>query len=420
MPTADPLGRCRAIITALLFDRHYFAAVAFLVLLGDAVLTQLIIRFVSYTEIDWETYMKQVKIYMEGELDYTNISGPTGPLVYPAGHVYIHELLYSITKGGQNMPLAQQLFALLYLTSQTLTCFIYYRAGAPNWLVMLLPLSKRLHSIYVLRLFNDCWAVVAAQAAVLAYQFGADFVGTVLLSIGISIKMSIVLYVPGLLVLLFKRRGLLSTVKHIAVAAVVQISLGLPFLMDHPRAYLGSAFDLSRIFLYKWTVNWRFISEETFLSPRFAKILLVGHVSVLIAFGLFRWCRADGGVARVLGRGFRRPGLPAGLAPVDSIPTALLLFTSNLIGITFARSLHYQFYAWYAQQVPFMAWKSRLPLGLKIAVIVGIEYAWNVFPSTTTSSAVLLCAHGCILAGVWFASGDSPALSRRAKTVHVH
>ena len=48
-----------------------------------------------------------------------------------------------------------------------------------------------------------------------------------------------------------------------------------------------------------------------------------------------------------------------------NLETALILFTSNLIGITFARSLHYQFSACYVQQTPFIAWKSRLPLPLK-------------------------------------------------------
>jgi hypothetical protein len=34
------------------------------------------------TEIDWETYMVQVKLFLKGEQDYSRISGPTGPLVY--------------------------------------------------------------------------------------------------------------------------------------------------------------------------------------------------------------------------------------------------------------------------------------------------------------------------------------------------
>ena len=44
------------------------------------------------TEIDWDTYVKQVKIYIEGERDYTKISGPTGPLVY-ASHLSLRQLL---------------------------------------------------------------------------------------------------------------------------------------------------------------------------------------------------------------------------------------------------------------------------------------------------------------------------------------
>jgi alpha-1,3-mannosyltransferase len=34
-------------------------------------------------------------------------------------------------------------------------------------------------------------------------------------------------------------------------------------------------------------------------------------------------------------------------------------------------------------------------------MIMGIEYAWNVFPSTPFSSAVLLAANVMLLAGIW-------------------
>lgn len=33
------------------------------------------------TEIDWETYVYQLELYLQGERDYALISGPTGPLV---------------------------------------------------------------------------------------------------------------------------------------------------------------------------------------------------------------------------------------------------------------------------------------------------------------------------------------------------
>jgi hypothetical protein len=37
--------------------------------------------YASDTEIDWETYMYHIKIYLAGERDYSAIDGPTGALV---------------------------------------------------------------------------------------------------------------------------------------------------------------------------------------------------------------------------------------------------------------------------------------------------------------------------------------------------
>lgn len=193
--------------------------------------------------------------------------------------------------------------------------------------------------------------------------------------------MSILLYLPALLVIWFKRKGLASTLGYLITLLATQALFAIPFLREDPVAYARSAFDLGRVFMFKWTVNWRFLGEDTFLSPQLAMSLLVGHITVLVGFGLFKWCKPDGGVYRVLERGFRRPTLPAGLALVTpdckpffimafyqanlSTDIATVLFTSNLIGIIFARSLHYQFYSWYAQQLPFLLWRTRFPTPLK-------------------------------------------------------
>lgn len=80
------------------------------------------------------------------------------------------------------MALSQQIYALLYLSSQFLTIALYALAGGvPNWALLLLPLSKRLHSIYVLRMFNDCWAIPLLLASVYMYCRGKFTPGSVLL-----------------------------------------------------------------------------------------------------------------------------------------------------------------------------------------------------------------------------------------------
>ncbi|KAF8478739.1 mannosyltransferase [Russula ochroleuca] len=351
--------------------------------------------------------MDQIKIYLDGERDYSAISGPTGPLVYPAGHVYVHALLYKLTDAGRNLALSQQLYAFLYSASLILSCAIYRKAGGvPNWILLLLPLSKRLHSIYVLRLFNDVWAVIFAQLSILALGGGLSDLAVLFLSVAISVKMSVLLYLPAFLVVLVKQRGLITTIRLCLTIFSIQGLLAYPFLLEHPLTYIDNAFNFGRVFLYQWTVNWRFLSEKRFLDPNFAKALLVGHVSVLVAFGLFRWCRTSGGVLAVLNRAIKHPSRPGSPVPVRADDVITLALTSNLIGILFSRSLHYQFYSWYAYQVPLLAWRTRYPTILKLIIVGAIEYAWNVYPSTTRSSAVLCVTHVILLGGIWFGHAE--------------
>ncbi|KAH0541279.1 hypothetical protein FGG08_004203 [Glutinoglossum americanum] len=76
------------------------------------------------TEIDWTAYMEQVTQYIDGERDYMLIKGGTGPLVYPAAHVYIYTALYYLTSGG-NILYGQVIFAGLYLGTLALVMVCY-------------------------------------------------------------------------------------------------------------------------------------------------------------------------------------------------------------------------------------------------------------------------------------------------------
>ena len=72
--------------------------------------------------------MQQIAQYVDGERDYTKIEGGTGPLVYPAIHVYIYRFLYAITQQGRNIVLAQVWFAFLYIINLTVVMACYARA----------------------------------------------------------------------------------------------------------------------------------------------------------------------------------------------------------------------------------------------------------------------------------------------------
>ena len=130
--------------------------------------------------------------------------------------------------------------------------------------------------------------------------------------------MSVLLYLPGILVVLFKRKGFLSTLEHIALLLATQVAMGATFLLHQPWSYLHYSYEFSRQFLYKWTVNWRFVSEDTFLSTTWARGLLLGHIATLIGFGLFKWCRKDGGTFAVLKRGLQAPTISPNLVPMTA------------------------------------------------------------------------------------------------------
>jgi alpha-1,3-mannosyltransferase len=84
------------------------------------------------TEIDWIAYMQQVSLYLKGERNYNNIKGDTGPLVYPGLHVYIYRILHFLTGKGENILMAQIIFAGLYLAALALVFVCYRRAGVSS------------------------------------------------------------------------------------------------------------------------------------------------------------------------------------------------------------------------------------------------------------------------------------------------
>ena len=109
--------------------RHALSALIPLTLfLADALLCPLIIWKVPYTEIDWVAYMEQISQIVSGERDYTNIRGGTGPLVYPAAHVWVYTGLYHLTDQGRDVLLAQWLFAGLYMTTLAVVMGCYWQA----------------------------------------------------------------------------------------------------------------------------------------------------------------------------------------------------------------------------------------------------------------------------------------------------
>ncbi|CEJ58585.1 hypothetical protein PMG11_07236 [Penicillium brasilianum] len=372
--------------TALTHPKHTPWILA-LLFLGDAALCALVIWMISYTEIDWSTYMQQVSLYIAGKRDYTAIKGSTGPLVYPAAHVYIYTLLHNLTDGGRDILLGQILFAGLYLATLIVVMACYRQVEVPPYLYPLLVLSKRLHSIFMLRLFNDGIAAFAMWVAIYLCMKQKWTAGIAIWSLGVGVKMTLVLLVPGIAIITLLSLGLVQSIVLGAMAVLIQVLLAIPFLQENPVGYLSKAFELSRQFMFKWTVNWRFVGEETFLSREFSLGLLALHISLMAIFSTV-WVKPSGtNVVRFL-LGSIQGHQPRVALSRSFIMTVLL--SSLAIGLLCARSLHYQFFAYLAWATPFLLWRVGLhPILIYIAWALQ-EWAWNVYPSTSASSLVVV------------------------------
>lgn len=429
-------GTVKHFIWTVLYDPEILSPICVLLFLLEAMLLELIICKVPYTEIDYSTYMQQIDQIERGQLDYNKIKGDTGPIVYPGGYVFIYSWMKVITDGMNNLARGQEFFRLLYLVSLALTFLIYIQASGVKkvkpYQLYLLVLSKRLHSIYVLRLFNDCFATFFVLGTIFLLQVAAKFKCrsyldkdpevrsemalysnlVTLLAVdsycfGVSVKMNALLYLPGLVIILYflNDENLLKMLGMVIFGVVVEIGINFQFLThgDKIRAnFFKNAFDFSRQFMFKWTVNWRFLGEDIFLSKWFHSLLLALHVSVLLFFTFAKWLRKSE-TGKDLSDLIFRDGLVkfykntistshAILDPARSGRyIALIMMTSNLVGVLFARSLHYQFLSWYYYSIPFLLGETGLPLAVNVFLVAVHEWSWNAYPSTAASSISLVC-----------------------------
>jgi len=181
--------------------------------------------------------------------------------------------------------------------------------------------------------------------------------------------------------------------------------IAIPFLRKDTWAYLGRAFELTRTFKYEWTVNWKFLPEDTFLSSKFSIILILLHLALLTLFITTRWMRPLGRSPRDLIRlGTANPSPEAQRNIIAQLSSDFILtsiLTSISIGALCARSLHYQFYSWIAWGTPFLLYKSNINPLLQVAIWFGQELAWNQYPPNELSSRLVVGCLAVVVVQVW-------------------
>jgi alpha-1,3-mannosyltransferase len=168
-----------------------------------------------------------------------------------------------------------QLWLVLRLFSKS-------RKIPPYLVVLSIFTSFRIHSIYSLRLFNDPIAILFLYASLNLFIARRWTIGSIFFSLGVGIKMNILLFAPAILMLYITSLGYLKTLMQLSICAGVQLIIGAPFLLTHPISYIKGAFDIGRVFEHKWTVNYRFLSRGIFENSVFHISLLAVHLILLV------------------------------------------------------------------------------------------------------------------------------------------
>ncbi|KAL0237782.1 hypothetical protein GEMRC1_012256 [Eukaryota sp. GEM-RC1] len=282
------MGQLNNSFTSWISSKRSWLFITLLSLAFDLAVNVFIIHFVPFTDIDWTAYMQEVGApdgFLGGVKDYPLMRGDTGPLVYPAGFVYLYSLFYYITNGGANFLPIQYLFAFLSLLTLLIVSLLLRMCNLPPAILLLLTVSIRLHSIWVLRLFNDAPMALLCLLAVYLTAKKKFWLASLCFSLAISIKMSGLLFLPGFfLVLAFEKGNVFKIFNYLFNIFAVQVMLAYPFLKENYSGYISKAFEFSRVFTFKWTVNWKFLNPAVFTSEQFGLVLLALHLGFLLIF----------------------------------------------------------------------------------------------------------------------------------------
>jgi alpha-1,3-mannosyltransferase len=159
--------------------------------------------------------------------------------------------------------------------------------------------------------------------------------------------MHVLLYLPAVLLSLNFHFGIIKTLLSVVFIVVMQLIIGLEWILHKPESYFGRVFEFGRDFWFRESRNWQFLGQELATSKAFANFLLASNLVLLLAFLFGKWTSPSRGLGAWLKelRLHEIGNTPA--KPLNPRFVAQTIFACNMVGILCARSLHPQFYAWY-------------------------------------------------------------------------
>jgi alpha-1,3-mannosyltransferase len=303
------------------------------------------------------------------------IRGPLGPIAYPGGHVLIYSLFYLIFGEAESAHDAKALFGprLVFIFVQlalTKVVHLVYAEASPTTAhidCIFFLTTVRGRNLFANGLFNDAFQVIFCYLGIWSILKGSS-ASTILLcfSAGLSFKLSAILYAPAVAYHILLRFGLRHTVLASGPALALQFAVALPFLIASPVNYFQRSFTKSDFGWYV-SMNWKWVSEETFDSAWFARTLLFFQLFYIsLTLYLLRYRPAP----------LPKPGLGESPA-VSKFHVAALIFATHFSGFIFAPSMHYHFLIWVLHALPLLYRAARLSFIQSALLHTVLELSWN-------------------------------------------
>jgi alpha-1,3-mannosyltransferase len=305
---------------------------------------------------DWPAHLHHVEqFWLEGTRDYSQHMHAHGPCTYPGGFMFLYTPLYLITGGSL------QLFQLIWAALEIVMFFVVWEIvqsqNLPRLLGLLPVFSNRLHLYNVRVVINDFPSVLLMYICIYLVIKKRFTLASVLYSFVLSTKLNFVFFGPALALIYLKSLGFWPTFLQGVIMGIVQLAVGLPFLVANWRAYLTISYDLGRTLLWEKTRSFKFVGRAMY-DARWFHLALLGIIIVLLLSFLWKVYKSKGNYERIAGHS---------------------LFFVNFLFVGFARGLYTPFMCWYFYSFPVVAYCSGIPLTYVTAFWALHEYLFRFF-----------------------------------------
>ena len=341
------------------------------VIMTVEIIKGLMLLFTSIQPNDYTSYMQQANKISSGEMDYSKVTGESGPIAYPALHSYIYLFLelFWVNNGDMHTLLVKMMAFLAHITTVYYAVRIYQEAFKKDPkqanILVLIMFSFTVTCLSLDHLFNDTFATMFNTIAIYNFVKGKNLTGVVLVALAFNIKMNAILILPAVYLVTSKSQGICIGTLYLFLVVLIQIILGIPYLINYPRPYLDASYNFGRRFSKSVIINWRVLPDEILLSTLFASTMTVCHFIVLAYMLFTRWIKS-------IPEGFKEISLyPFNPIPqfksLDTYHVTEIFFLCNFTGIVFIRGLHTQFILWFWYSIPFLlrnGLKSKYNFGI--------------------------------------------------------